>query len=167
MATAHGKGVLTVTTTRAMDGATPRPGDAEVAASGSRNGWIEIRVADDGLGIPPEYLARIFEPFFILKPAGGSAGLGLAICYRMVNELRGTLSVESEVGEGTTFIVRLPAMDALAQQEPIQTVEASPPASSEDEELGKHAPPHIQPWSALRQSSHGEQFAEEEGDRGW
>ena len=166
MATAHGKGVLTVTTTLATDGATQRPGDAEVAASGSRNGWIEIRVADDGPGIPPEYLARIFEPFFILKPAGGSAGLGLAICSRMVNELRGTLSVESEVGEGTTFIVRLPAMDASAQQAQRQTVEVSPPASSEEEDLRNTVPLHIQRGSALRRSDHGEQFTKDEGDRG-
>jgi len=67
---------------------------------------IEIGFTDTGHGIPPENLERIFDPFFTTKDIG--TGLGLAISYGIVKEHRGTISVDSEVGSGTTFNVRLP-----------------------------------------------------------
>ncbi|MGH7255351.1 MAG: PAS domain S-box protein [Nitrospirales bacterium] len=70
--------------------------------------WVEIRISDDGPGIPPEHLSRIFDPFFTTKPTGQGTGLGLAISHRIVTGLRGTLSCESQVGKGTTFVVQLP-----------------------------------------------------------
>ncbi|MEW6568936.1 MAG: cache domain-containing protein, partial [Chloroflexota bacterium] len=75
---------------------------------------IEIRVSDTGHGIPAEYLDRIFDPFFTTKDPGHGTGLGLAISYGIVKEHRGTISVESEPGKGTTFTVRLP-MNGLSE----------------------------------------------------
>ena len=71
---------------------------------------IEIRVWDNGPGIPAEIKDRIFEPFFTTKPTGrGNTGLGLSLSYDIVTQGHGgTLKVESEEGEGATFIVTLP-----------------------------------------------------------
>jgi PAS domain S-box-containing protein len=69
---------------------------------------IVISVADTGEGIAPENLERVFTPFFTTKPAGKGTGLGLAVSYGIVQKHRGTIGVESEVGRGTTFTVRLP-----------------------------------------------------------
>ncbi|HEY5913850.1 MAG TPA: ATP-binding protein [Verrucomicrobiae bacterium] len=68
---------------------------------------IWVTIGDTGSGIPPEHLARIFEPFFTTKPDG--TGLGLAVTQRIVKDHGGTISVESRVGEGTSFRVCLPA----------------------------------------------------------
>ncbi len=70
---------------------------------------IHIAISDTGRGIRPEDLERIFDPFFSTKPSGRGIGLGLAISYRIVQEHRGAISVQSEVGRGTTFTVSLPA----------------------------------------------------------
>jgi signal transduction histidine kinase len=65
-----------------------------------------IRVADDGSGIPPDLLPRIFEPRFSTTTSG--SGLGLAIVRRLVESWGGEIEVDSEVGQGTTILVRLP-----------------------------------------------------------
>ncbi|MFZ5697260.1 MAG: ATP-binding protein [Pseudomonadota bacterium] len=69
---------------------------------------IHIVVQDTGKGIPPEHLARIFDPFFTTKPVGQGTGLGLAVCYRIVQEHGGAIQVASNVGEGACFTVTLP-----------------------------------------------------------
>jgi len=72
--------------------------------------WIEIRISDNGPGIPEKVKARIFEPFFTTKPTGSGTGLGLSMSYDIVTKGHGgSLEVESTEGEGATFIVRLPA----------------------------------------------------------
>lgn len=70
--------------------------------------YVDIRLQDNGPGIPEKYLPRIFDPFFTTKDTGEGTGLGLAICYGIVTEFSGTISVESIEGEGTTFIMRFP-----------------------------------------------------------
>jgi two-component system, NtrC family, sensor kinase len=67
-----------------------------------------VRVRDTGTGIDPRNLSRIFEPFFTTKPEGRGTGLGLSICQGIVENHGGRLTVESTVGQGTTFTVRLP-----------------------------------------------------------
>jgi signal transduction histidine kinase len=68
-----------------------------------------IRVRDTGTGMPEEVKKRIFEPFFTTKDVGSGTGLGLSITYAIIVEKhKGTLDVQSKVGEGTEFIIRLP-----------------------------------------------------------
>ena len=69
---------------------------------------ILIKIADNGDGIPPDILSRVFEPFFTTKEVGSGTGIGLAFCHRIVERHNGTISVDSTVGVGTTFVVRLP-----------------------------------------------------------
>lgn len=70
---------------------------------------VVVEIHDNGSGIDPELRGRIFEPFFTTKPVGIGTGLGLAICHGIVTSLGGTISVESEVGKGSAFLVDLPA----------------------------------------------------------
>jgi two-component system NtrC family sensor kinase len=74
---------------------------------------VEIVIADTGPGIPPERLKKIFDPFFTTKEKG--TGLGLSVVYGIVERHGGTISVESEVGRGTTFTIRLPTPSRAAQ----------------------------------------------------
>jgi len=89
-----------------------------------RGGWLSIatrldgdravvEVADTGSGIPSEYIARIYDPFFTTKAIGQGTGLGLSITYGIVREHEGAIDCESTVGQGTRFTVTLPA---VAQQ---------------------------------------------------
>lgn len=68
---------------------------------------VLIRVADTGVGIPPENLDQIFQPFFTTRNGHGT-GLGLAICHRIITSLDGQLTVRSQVGKGTCFTIALP-----------------------------------------------------------
>jgi two-component system NtrC family sensor kinase len=71
-------------------------------------GSVEVEFVDTGCGIGEADLERIFDPFFTTKDARHGTGLGLAVSYGIVKEHKGTIAVESEVGKGTTFVVRLP-----------------------------------------------------------
>jgi two-component system NtrC family sensor kinase len=75
------------------------------------NKSIEIEFTDTGCGIPRENLEKIFDPFFTTKEVGRGTGLGLAVSYGIIARHRGTIEVKSELGKGTTFIVRLPRKD--------------------------------------------------------
>jgi two-component system, NtrC family, sensor kinase len=73
------------------------------------NDGVEIRVRDNGVGIPAEYREKLFQPFFTTKPTGEGTGLGLSISYEIVTQQHGgTIAVNSEVGDFTEFTVRLP-----------------------------------------------------------
>ena len=77
----------------------------ETLSSGSQ---VIIRISDTGCGVPEEDLDQLFQPFFTTKPAGEGTGLGLAISYGIIEKHGGTIHIESEVGKGTTFEIRLP-----------------------------------------------------------
>jgi PAS domain S-box-containing protein len=76
----------------------------------TKNADAYIEISDSGMGIPPENLTRIFDPFFTTKEAGKGTGLGLSISFDIVKKHNGDLTVESEVGKGTKFIIRLPVV---------------------------------------------------------
>ena len=72
-------------------------------------GDVEIRVRDNGTGIPPEIRDRLFQPFFTTKPTGEGTGQGLSISYDIVTQQHGgSITVESEQGAYTEFTIRLP-----------------------------------------------------------
>jgi PAS domain S-box-containing protein len=81
-----------------------------------QDGWAEVRVSDTGTGIPEAVRSRIFDPFFTTKPVGKGTGQGLAIAHAVVVEKHGgTISFETELGRGTTFIIRLPIAHEAAE----------------------------------------------------
>jgi two-component system NtrC family sensor kinase len=86
---------VTVTTKRIV----PLPGGPQ---------GVEVRVADNGNGIPPKILDKIFQPFFTTKPTGQGTGLGLSLSYDIVKAHGGELKVETKENEGTEFIIQLP-----------------------------------------------------------
>jgi signal transduction histidine kinase len=79
------------------------PDSPPKAATGAQ---IQLTIQDNGVGIPPEHMARLFEPFFTTKPNG--TGLGLLITRRIIQEHRGAISVESQPDKGTCFQITLP-----------------------------------------------------------
>ena len=110
--------------TNAADAIGEALGDAsnkkgEIAISTRRDAdWIEVRVRDTGAGIPREVRSRIFDPFFTTKEVGKGTGQGLAISHHaIVGKHGGELTFETQVGKGTTFIVRLPVGPATARSE--------------------------------------------------
>jgi len=70
---------------------------------------VHIEIQDNGIGMSDEVLRNIFQPFFTTKPPGVGTGLGLYICYNIVEKLGGSITVNSTPGGGTTFVVKLPA----------------------------------------------------------
>lgn len=79
-----------------------------VLSTRSLKDLVEVKVSDDGMGIPQKCLKKIFDPFFTTKKPGEGTGLGLNIVSRIVNKYEGTIDVESREGVGTTFTVRFP-----------------------------------------------------------
>jgi two-component system NtrC family sensor kinase len=91
--------------------AMPSGGTLRIVSSLAGDGRsLEVRFADTGIGIPPENLHKIFDPFFTTKSFG--TGLGLAVSYGIIQRQGGTIEVESEVGRGTVFKVKLPLGEA-------------------------------------------------------
>ncbi len=83
-------------------------GTSKITRGSDNTEWVEIRVADNGDGIPKKVLDKIFQPFFTTKPTGQGTGLGLSLSYDIVKVHGGELKVDTKEGEGTTFIIQLP-----------------------------------------------------------
>jgi signal transduction histidine kinase/DNA-binding response OmpR family regulator len=108
------------------------PGDA-----GRKEDWLTLSVRDSGIGMTPEQLAKLFKPFVQADASTtrkyGGTGLGLTICLKLCDMLGGTVEVESEPGEGSTFTLRLPA-DARREGQPAKEPSG---VSSEKSKLAK------------------------------
>lgn len=89
---------------QAMDGR----GGKLVLSTRSLKDLVEVKVSDDGMGIPQKYVNQIFDPFFTTKKPGEGTGLGLNIVYRIVTKYEGTIDVESTEQVGTTFTIKFP-----------------------------------------------------------
>ncbi len=83
----------------------------------ARDGYVNIKFKDNGVGILPEHLDKIFEPFFTTKEAGKGTGLGLAVSKRIMDEHRGKIEVESTPGRGTIFTVKFPTYTTKEDEE--------------------------------------------------
>ncbi len=89
--------------------AMPNGGTHNVSAE-RHGGDLLVRVTDTGDGISPEDIGKIFDPFYTKAPRGKGTGLGLSICHTIVDQHRGSISAESQSGEGSTFTVKLPLL---------------------------------------------------------
>lgn len=112
-----------------------RGGDAAPAGA-----YATLDVADEGVGIPPELLARIFEPFFTTRRERGGSGLGLACVHGIVRRCGGFIGVESRVGRGTRVRVHLPLHDGAPEDAPPWTGQADPVPPPH---TPAHTPAHI------------------------
>jgi signal transduction histidine kinase/ActR/RegA family two-component response regulator len=103
--------------------AMPSGGRLTIATSAEADGrFVRLTIADTGCGMAPEVAARAFEPFFTTKGRGKGTGLGLATAYGVVTDAGGTISLQSQPGQGTTVQVRLPAgAPAPAAAAPVAT----------------------------------------------
>jgi len=90
--------------------AMPKGGWLTIVTREDKDGAL-VEVADTGSGIPPEQLSRIYDPFFTTKEIGKGTGLGLSITYGIVQEHGGTITCDSQIGQGTRFSIRLPLAD--------------------------------------------------------
>ena len=103
-------------------------GDHHLLPEGGR--FVKIEVRDTGIGIPPQYLTKVFDPYFTTKPKG--SGLGLATSYSIVNRHGGAITVSSEQDKGSMFCIFLPAVSGEAPQ-----AAGFAPASSSDKGQGQ------------------------------
>lgn len=88
--------------------------------------YVQITVQDEGIGIAPQHLNNIFDPYFTTKQEGN--GLGLATTYSIISKHGGTISVDSQLGQGTTFIIRLPASEKEEEKATGEPIDATDPA---------------------------------------
>jgi two-component system cell cycle sensor histidine kinase/response regulator CckA len=130
----NGGGRLTIRTSKA-DAAAARKDGFTLVTEGD---YVMIEVIDDGAGIPPEIMEKIFQPFYTTKDPGKGTGLGLATVYGIVKQSNGYIYPVSKVGRGTTFKIFLPAWAEEAQvpgevsaEAPAPVVAAPPPKSGD------------------------------------
>lgn len=84
-----------------------QPGDIFINIT-TEDDYAKISIRDTGTGIAPEHLNKIFDPFFTTKPVGAGTGLGLSLSYTFIQSHHGTLSVNSTLGHGAEFVIKLP-----------------------------------------------------------
>lgn len=90
---------------------------------------VRVTISDNGTGIAPDHLEKIFLPFFTTKELGRGTGLGLSICYGIVQDHGGSLEASSRVGDGATFVVELPAAEVIAVEAVLQPPAEAGPAA--------------------------------------
>jgi signal transduction histidine kinase len=116
---------LLLNAAQALTEGSPNDHEVRVVLRADGPDRIRVEVTDTGQGIAPDIIHRIFEPFFTTKPVGVGTGLGLSICQSIVASMSGQLTVESQLGRGSTFRVQLP-LPAAASPPQHETVSAEP-----------------------------------------
>jgi PAS domain S-box-containing protein len=112
--------------TRNIDAQTPAAAAAHLVTPGQ---YVQLCVGDDGVGMPPEVVARAFDPFFTTKPIGQGTGLGLSMIYGFVKQSGGHAEIHSQVGGGTAVSLFLPRFAGEMEQRSLAP-ERMPPAAS-------------------------------------
>ena len=107
---------LIINALQAMKSAKVGDNHLSIAIGTDERGWAKVEVSDNGVGIAPEKLRQIFEPFYTTKPVGMGTGLGLAICYSLVKRFGGEIEVKSQPNVGTLFRVTFPPAAVVANQ---------------------------------------------------
>jgi PAS domain S-box-containing protein len=105
---------LLVNAMQAIEEGKPDENEILVSTRTDEHGKVVVEIADSGVGMSRELMARIFDPFFTTKPLGIGTGLGLSICHGLVRSIGGEIFVDSRVGFGSTFRVTLPSSSAAA-----------------------------------------------------
>jgi signal transduction histidine kinase len=91
------------------------PDQITISTSVIDSQWVQIAIADNGVGIPKDIQQRIFNPFFTTKPVGKGTGMGMSISYQIVTEKHGgKLECFSTPGEGTEFVIQIPIRQQLS-----------------------------------------------------
>lgn len=106
---------LMINAQQAMEG---QAGSVAVSTRLTQGDRVEVKVSDTGPGIPEDKQQRIFEPFFTTKPGGKGTGLGLSVSYGIIKEHKGDIHVESQPGEGCTFVITIPIVKEGGISEP-------------------------------------------------
>ncbi len=104
---------LLINAVQAIEDGAPEKNEVDIHMR-QEGSWVVVEIQDSGHGIPRELLKLIFDPFFSTKPVGEGTGLGLSICHGIVTSMGGEITVESTVGRGTCFRVKLPICDAAS-----------------------------------------------------
>jgi signal transduction histidine kinase len=116
---------LLINAAQAIEDGDPTRHQVRVSAVEHERGVL-VEISDTGKGMGPEVLAQLFQPFFTTKPIGVGTGLGLSICRGIIDELGGEITVESQLGRGTTVRVVLPAGKSVPAPRQSSPVPASP-----------------------------------------
>jgi PAS domain S-box-containing protein len=98
---------LLINAAQAIDEGAVERNEIRIVTSASES-EVKVEISDSGRGIAPEHLERLFDPYFTTHSTPGGSGLGLAICYKIVSSYEGRIDVDSRVGAGSRFVVRLP-----------------------------------------------------------
>jgi len=111
---------LLVNAVQALESCARERSEITVRTSTDDKGFAVIEISDTGVGIAPQHLNKIFDPFFTTKPVGLGTGIGLSICHGIVKSMDGTITVESKLGHGSVFRVRLPnAVESARASRPL------------------------------------------------
>jgi two-component system NtrC family sensor kinase len=145
---------LMINAQQAMDG---KMGTITITSGSPNAGVVEIRVVDTGPGMPEEVSSKIFEPFFTTKAAGKGTGLGLAVTYGIIKDHGGNIRVESQLGDGTTFIITFPVTSSDSSEDedpesPDETLEELKKAAEGGEAEGTEGDPSTGSGQAERLS---------------
>lgn len=95
-------------TARSIEEIRQNPNCITITTSLVNSKWVQIQIADNGIGIPEEIKQRIFDPFFTTKPIGKGTGMGMSISYQIIEKHSGKIEFTSTFGQGTEFIIQIP-----------------------------------------------------------
>jgi PAS domain S-box-containing protein len=118
---------LLVNAMQAIEEGRPEENEVLVATRLDKHGRVVVEVADSGVGMSREVMARIFDPFFTTKPLGVGTGLGLSICHGLVRSIGGDIFVDSRLGFGSTFRISLPSASGAPAPTSVSRLSSSRP----------------------------------------